>query len=270
MEHKVLSNYSRMILAVGKISVTFAFLKRIEQILPRKLGIPESSVTYICYPGGKEYHSYEELIDCDNSLEKRIRSLDIVFQSNSEKDLTIYLTLGKQDRIDRLWYSVTGRIAGEENLVNEAYQELDYEIRKIKRGIGYEIFALFLPVMIPIGFVLSFSFFNSWDELNYFSAPLFGILPIPYSELPEWMTLFRSISIIFLSTSTSGCLYLVIRRIASKNQFLFGDGMDSHQRIAALRKRILWDFVIAIIVSVAGGVIVEWIIPFVIAFIFSH
>lgn len=247
----------------GSIVVTLEFLKKVESCLKRKLDISDYSVDYECRfkkSAPQHFSSADALMNCDNSLNRRIVTLKVYVEASGDKEVAFDLTIGRQEQeefnmID--WYTVYGFVYGEDTYARTVFDELKYQINRVSKPPLYTFLAR-SGALFTLGSIAALTAVY----VHYFGWPLEYANPLrdikaPYDTLPFWYRWEQLSTACAIPTFIVWVLRHYIKKIFQRTVFLFGDGQDELMRRAELKNRIVWDIIIAILVGVAGSFVYE-------------
>lgn len=243
----------------GSIVVTLEFLKKVESCLKRKLDIADYSVDYECRfkkSAPQHFSTADALIDCDNSLNRRIVTLKICVEAKDDSKVGFDLTIGRQEQeefnmID--WYTVYGSVYGEYRCTITIFDELKYQINRVSKPPLYTFLAR-SGVLFTLGSIAALTavYVHCFGWPQEYANPLLDIKD-PYDTLPFWYRTEQLSTACAIPAFVVWVLRHYIKKIFQRTVFLFGDGQDELMRKAELKNRIIWDIIIAILVGVAGS-----------------
>ncbi len=237
------------------LNITEDFLKKLESIPNRINDTNEYQTSYktISQDGTSNmYSSLEQLLKCDNSLERSIGVLQILTVSCDDEDEGFYLEIKRNK-----FYTTKCIVSGEEDYVEIVADELDYQIRRVLKPKLYSVFAK-CGVIFTIVFALLIlntyvSFFGVPETI---ANPVLGTIT-PVDEFNIWKIYLEDIVI---SIVLACFLRIPIKKIFPRVVFLFGDGESEQIKKEKLKENIIWNIFVVLLVSIVGGIAIELLI----------
>ena len=259
-------NSYRKIKFKKSVAVTKDFLEKLNKLFDEYYGKGEYDLRYICeLLNGKsqEYESYQNLIECDNALERSIIRLEITAKShkNSSFYTRIVVVNNSFNNLQEFLglYTVIVEIEGDHRNIIQFEEELSYQIRKIARHRTYTFLS-----KAGIIFTLAIACLCSFIYYHYFGLPTtYGIPLFNLEKTYDATTLWGRIAPYAKLGLTGFCAAISIRfpvkKIFPRAAFLFGSGINNELKKSELRSKIVWNIIIALIISIVGAYLYGWL-----------
>lgn len=226
------------------------FFMRLNEIFAEQYS-DKYKVYYICQLRNssiKKYTSYEDLIKCDNALERSIQRLEIRAISHEDKKLNFHIVIGLDPAAFIAKYTAKGEINSDFGHIDQFEKDIDYQLRKTIKSRVYSIISK-AGIIPTLFFTAIFSF------LHFHFLGLISFDNIS----PFWNTIAQYAFLGYMGLVEARLFLIPIKKVFPRVVFLFGNVASKEKKKYELMRKIIWNFIVPLIVGVASTYLYGWL-----------